>query len=363
MVEVTLENLSKYFGKVKAVDNINLRVKDKEFCTLLGPSGCGKTTTLRVISGLEEPTSGNVYFEGELVNDVSPKDRNVAMVFQSYALYPHMKVFDNIAFPLKLRKVPKNEVAQSVKEVAELIGIKDLLNRKPKELSGGERQRVALGRAIIRQPNVFLMDEPLSNLDAKLRIQMRVELKRLQKQLKTTVIYVTHDQIEAMTMSDKIALMNEGRIIQVGSSEYIYNHPNNIWVGGFIGSPPMNFIECSLEEKDGEMFLVQTSFRLRLPSDMAKIVKNKTKSQEVVFGFRPEDASITTRQEADSIEAEVYMIEPLGEVSIINLKIGDNLAKVKTGVGLKAKIGSKVYLKIMLSKIHIFNKRTKRTIL
>jgi multiple sugar transport system ATP-binding protein len=361
MSEVVLEKLTKCFGEVRAVDNVNLKIRKREFLTLLGPSGCGKTTTLRLIAGLEEATAGNIYIGGRLVNDLPPKDRNVAMVFQSYALYPHMTVLDNIAFPLKIRKIPKDEISQRVKEAAVLLGIEALLNRRPKELSGGQRQRVALGRAIVRNPNVFLMDEPLSNLDAKLRVQMRVELRRLQEELETTTIYVTHDQIEAMAMSDRVALMDKGCIMQVGSPEHIYSHPSNMWVAEFIGSPSMNFIDCSLEEKNGASFLLHSSFKLRLPNDVANIVK--AKNDEVVLGFRPEDASITSKREADVIETKVYVLEPIGDVVIVNLLIGDSLVRVKTRTDLKPEVGSKVYLKIMLNKIHIFDKKTQQIIL
>jgi len=237
MVEVVLQELTKYFGKVLAVDHINLKVRDKEFFTLLGPSGYGKTTTLRLVAGLEVASSGKIYIGDRLVNDVDPKDRNVAMVFQTYALYPHMTVYDNIAFPLRLRKVSANEVKERVERTADLLQIGELLKRKPKERSGGQRQRVALGRAIIREPAVFLMDEPLSNLDAKLRIYVRAELVALQKKLETTLIYVTHDQLEAMTMSDRIVAMNEGKVQQIGDPNEVYRSPTNIWVAGFFGSP------------------------------------------------------------------------------------------------------------------------------
>lgn len=360
MSEVLLEKVSKFFGKVKAIDNITLKIRKREFLTLLGPSGCGKTTVLRLIAGLEEPTTGNIYINGRLVNDLPPKDRNVAMVFQSYALYPHMTVFDNIAFPLKIKKIPKNEILQKVKEVAVMLEIEELLNRKPKELSGGQRQRVALGRAIIRNPNVFLMDEPLSNLDAKLRVQMRAEIKRLQKTLGITTIYVTHDQVEAMTMSDRIALMDKGRIIQIGTSEQLYNRPKNVWVAQFIGNPPMNLINCSLGEENGNLFLFRSDFKLRLPHSIRKIVESK--KQEVILGFRPEDASITKRK-ANTIKTKVCLLEPIGDATIVNLMIGDSLVRVKTKTNLKIKVGSEVYLKIMLNKIHIFDKESQQIIL
>lgn len=254
MAGVKLVNVWKQFGEVTAVKNMNLDIKDGEFMILLGPSGCGKTTTLRMISGLEEPTKGQIYIGDKLVADpekgvfVPPKDRDIAMVFQSYALYPHMTVYDNIAFPLKLRKVPKQEIDQRVREVAEMLGLTELLKRKPRELSGGQRQRVALGRAIVRKPQVFLMDEPLSNLDAKLRVKMRAELKKLQRQLGVTTIYVTHDQVEAMTMGDRIAVINAGELQQVGSPDEVYDKPANTFVAGFIGSPPMNSMDASITE-------------------------------------------------------------------------------------------------------------------
>ena len=249
MVKVTLENVTKIFGKVVAVKNFSLDIKDGEFIILVGPSGCGKTTTLRTIAGLEEVTAGEIYIGERLVNDVPPKDRDIAMVFQNYALYPHMDVYRNMSFGLRLRKVPKHEIDRIVKQTAELLGIRELLDRKPKELSGGQRQRVALGRAIVRDPKVFLFDEPLSNLDAKLRIAMRAELLALHQRLKTTTIYVTHDQLEAMTMGDRIVVMNEGVIQQVDTPQNVYDHPVNRYVAGFIGSPSMNFIDCVVARK------------------------------------------------------------------------------------------------------------------
>lgn len=255
MAEVRLRNVTKVFGKVVAVKNFTLDIKDGEFVILVGPSGCGKTTTLRSIAGLEEIDSGEIYIGDRLVNDVPPKDRDIAMVFQNYALYPHMDVYKNMSFGLRLRKVPKQEIDKIVRRTADMLGIGELLDRKPKELSGGQRQRVALGRAIVRNPKVFLFDEPLSNLDAKLRIAMRAELLDLHRRLKTTTIYVTHDQLEAMTMADRIVVMNEGVIQQVGTPQEVYDHPVNKYVAGFIGSPEMNFIPCRLVKKNGDMYL------------------------------------------------------------------------------------------------------------
>ncbi|HDJ83484.1 MAG TPA: ABC transporter ATP-binding protein, partial [Desulfurococcaceae archaeon] len=262
MVSVRLENLTKCFGRVIAVNNLNLEIKDGEFVALLGPSGCGKTTTLLMIAGIYKPTKGYIYFDDVIVNDLPPKDRNIGMVFQSYALYPHMRVFDNIAFPLKLQKLPKEEIKKRVLETAKLLRIEDLLNRKPAQLSGGQQQRVALARALAKQPNLFLMDEPLSNLDAKLRVIMRAELKRLQKSLGITTIYVTHDQVEAMTMADRIAVLNKGELQQYSTAEELYSKPSNLFVAGFIGSPPMNFIECTLVERDNKYYLDASDFSI-----------------------------------------------------------------------------------------------------
>lgn len=364
MVEIFLENLSKYFGEVKAVDNLTLRIKDKEFITLLGPSGCGKTTTLRLIAGLEKPTKGNIYINGYLVNDLSPKDRNVALVFQNYALYPNMNVFDNIAFPLKMHKVPKNEIRDKVIKTARLLKIEHLLNRKPKELSGGEQQRVALGRALVREPNVFLMDEPLSNLDAKLRVYMRAELKTLQRKLGITTIYVTHDQVEAMAMSDRIAIMNKGRLQQVGSPSEIYDNPLNSFVAGFIGSPPINLFDCSLIEKDGKVFLVSSGFQMNV-SNLKNLLEQKGKTSDLILGIRPEDVLISEKRfSKECIRGKILLIEPLGAEAIIDLSVGENTLKIKEKAEIVTKfsVGQKVWLLFNKAKIHIFDKKTGKTI-
>ncbi|MBI2081123.1 MAG: sn-glycerol-3-phosphate ABC transporter ATP-binding protein UgpC [candidate division NC10 bacterium] len=271
MATVVLENLTKRFDEVVAVQSVNLEIQDQEFVVLVGPSGCGKSTALRMIAGLEEITDGKIYIGGRLVNDVPPKDRDIAMVFQNYALYPHMSVYDNMAFGLKLRKFPREEITQRVRDAAEILGIQELLQRKPKALSGGQRQRVAVGRAIVRKPQVFLFDEPLSNLDAKLRVQMRVELKKLHQRLQATILYVTHDQVEAMTMGDRIVVMRDGRIHQVGPPLQVYEHPVNRFVAGFIGSPAMNFIPTTVQAADGRLTLVADGFRVpvdRRPRDL-----------------------------------------------------------------------------------------------
>jgi len=357
MAEVRLSNLVKRFGSVTAVDNLNLKVEDKEFIVLLGPSGCGKTTALRCIAGLETPDGGEIYIGDELVNDIPPKERDIAMVFQSYALYPHMTVFNNLAFPLKMRKYSKSEIHQRVQKSADLLRIGELLERKPKQLSGGQAQRVALGRAIIREPKVFLMDEPLSNLDAKLRLHMRAELKRLQKELGTTTIYVTHDQAEAMTMGDRVAIMNLGELQQYSSPHEAYNNPQNLFVAGFLGSPPMNFIDCTYQERDGGT-LDSGTFQLSLPEAISDNVKKNISNSEVVLGFRPEDVTLSNLEVSDSIKAEVYVYEPLGSEIIVDLKIGDTLARAKVSPDTQLKIGQPEWLNLNKNKMQIFDKKT-----
>jgi len=363
MAGVTIKNLTKRFGNVIAVNNVSLEVKDREFLVLLGPSGCGKTTTLRCIAGLDTPDEGEIYIGDRLVNDLAPKDRNVAMVFQSYALYPHMTVFDNIAFPLKMKKLPMSEIEKKVKEVAEFLKISHLLNRKPGQLSGGEKQRVALGRAIVRNPDVFLMDEPLSNLDAKLRIYMRAELKRLQKELGVTTIYVTHDQVEAMTMADKIAIMNQGVLQQVGTAFEVFNNPSNLFVAGFIGSPPMNFINCTLKEENGSYYLDAGAFTVSISASLGKIISEKASSSEIILGVRPEDVIIEEKPVAkDLIRAEVYVTEPMGSEIVIDLKVNNEIIKVKTLKEFKLNIGDEVWIKFSEDKIHVFDRITEKTI-
>jgi len=363
MVEVVLDSVSKFFGDVKAVDGVSLKVLDKEFLTLLGPSGCGKTTTLRLIAGLEELSGGDIYIGDRKVNDLAPRDRNIAMVFQSYALYPHMSVFDNMAFPLKVRKVAKSELDKRVRQSAELLGISELLKRKPKELSGGQRQRVALGRAIVRSPDVFLMDEPLSNLDAKMRVYMRAELKRLQKKLGTTLIYVTHDQVEAMTMSDRVAVMNDGRLEQLDMPETVYYHPNNVWVAGFIGSPAMNFFDCTFKTRDGGGVLDAGEFSIEVENDFAEVVRKNASGPEVILGIRPEDVSVTKKREPGSIDASVYVVEPIGDCVIVDANVGKNLVKARADASFVADIEEKVYLTFNQSKIHVFDKKQQTAIL
>ncbi|RJS84516.1 ABC transporter ATP-binding protein [Candidatus Bathyarchaeota archaeon] len=358
MVEITLENLTKYFDSVKALDNLNLKIRDKELMVLLGPSGCGKTTTLRIIAGLEKATSGHVYFGNKLMDRVPVRERNVSMVFQSYALFPHMKVFDNIAFPLIIAKYPKDEVKKRVKEIAELLRIDNLLDRKPHQLSGGQQQRVALGRALIRKPTVLLLDEPLANLDAKLRVEMRSEIKRLQRSFESTAIYVTHDQVEAMSIADRIAVLNNGQLQQVGTPDELYHHPDNIFVAGFIGTPSMNLLDCSFDEE--KSILDFGPFTLDVPENIKPLLKG---SSEVIVGIRARDLQVSKEKMQNSIPLEIYTVEPLGEETIIIL-ISENVRiRVVTRLEFKADIGENVWVSFDLNRIHIFDKKTGRAIL
>lgn len=360
LARVVLKNLTKRFGQVVAVDRLSLEAKNKEFVVLLGPSGCGKTTALRCIAGLENPDEGEIYIGDDLVNDLDPKERNVAMVFQTYALYPHMTVFKNLAFPLENARVPREEIERKVHQAAKLLRIEPLLDRKPKQLSGGQRQRVALGRAIIREPQVFLMDEPLSNLDAKLRVYMRAELKKLQKDIGITTIYVTHDQVEAMTMGDKIAIMNEGLLQQTGSPDDIYFHPSNIFVAGFIGSPPTNFFDCTLTREDT---LDCTEFAYQLPKALAEAARRGT-SEQCVLGVRPQDISVyeKTAQKKGMIKTQVDVTEPIGDQLILDLKVGEYLVKVVVSPDFEAEAGDEFWITFPTDKIHIFDRKTGRTL-
>jgi multiple sugar transport system ATP-binding protein len=313
MAKVELKGVSKVYEKsVRAVDNVNIVINDQEFVVFVGPSGCGKSTTLRMIAGLEDISEGEVYIDGNLVNNVPPKDRNIAMVFQNYALYPHMTVYDNMAFGLKIRKVDKKEIERRVHEAARVLDIEKLLDRRPRQLSGGQRQRVAVGRAIVRDPKVFLFDEPLSNLDAKLRVQMRAELIDLHNRLKATMIYVTHDQVEAMTMGDKIVVLKDGKVQQIGSPLYMYNHPVNKFVAGFIGSPPMNFLSVKVSESGGGIWIDEGSFKVKVPQEQVQYLKPYV-GKEIFFGIRPEDLNFVEKIDKDcNIPAKVTVVEPLG---------------------------------------------------
>lgn len=360
MANVLLKNLTKRFDEVVAVNNVNLEIADQEFVVLVGPSGCGKTTTLRMIAGLEQITKGEIYIGGRLVNKLAPKDRNIAMVFQSYALYPHMKVIDNMAFGLKMRKMPKEDREERVRKAAEILGMEDLLERKPRQLSGGQRQRVALGRAIVRDPQVFLFDEPLSNLDAKLRVQMRTELKKLHERLQATVVYVTHDQVEAMTMGDRIVLMNDGVVYQVGTPMDLYNKPANLFVAGFIGSPAMNFIPCQLFEENSRLYIDTGDFKIPLPDSITSKV-HAVEEREFIFGVRPEDMQEKGPGQEPSIDrpiirATVNVIEPLGKEISLDISTGINALTALLGADTRAKLHQDIDLVFNMEKIHLFMK-------
>jgi multiple sugar transport system ATP-binding protein len=367
MAQVVLENVTKvYENKVVAVKNANLVVEDKEFVVLLGPSGCGKTTTLRMIAGLEEITDGKIYIDGKVVNDVEPKDRDIAMVFQNYALYPHMTVYENMAFGLKLRKYPKDEIDRRVREAAKILGIENLLDRKPRQLSGGQRQRVAVGRAIVRNPKVFLFDEPLSNLDAKLRVQMRSELKKLHHRLQATIIYVTHDQVEAMTMADKIVVMKDGEIQQIGTPHEIYNSPANVFVAGFIGSPPMNFINARVVRGEGGLWIQASGFKVKVPKEFEDKLANYI-DKEIIFGIRPEDIydklfALAPTPE-NTITGVVDVVEPLGSETILHVKVGDDLIMASVNPRTQAKEEQKIDLVLDMTRMHAFDKETEKAII
>jgi multiple sugar transport system ATP-binding protein len=379
MARVVLKDLTKTFNKVTAVKGINLEIRDKEFMVLVGPSGCGKTTALRMIAGLEEASSGEISIDDRVVNDVSPKDRDIAMVFQNYALYPHMSVYDNMSFGLRLKREPsggmwpfnqkrtytKEEIDRRVQQAGEILGLKPLLQRKPKELSGGQRQRVALGRAIVRDPKVFLMDEPLSNLDAKLRVQTRAELIKLHRRLGITTVYVTHDQVEAMTMGDRIAVMSNGLIQQVDKPLTLYNHPANLFVATFIGSPAMNCFDVTLKEQGGGVVADAGSFSVQLTTEQAKLVRERGYvGKEVKFGIRPEHiydkriSALVTATEGNTFTVDIEVTEPLGSNVEMHIVTG-NVSMVATiDSASPAKIGDKMEVVVDMEKSHLFDKET-----
>jgi multiple sugar transport system ATP-binding protein len=364
MATVELRNISKvYDGGVKAVENANITIQDKEFVVLVGPSGCGKSTTLRMIAGLEEITSGELYIDGKLVNDVAPKDRDIAMVFQNYALYPHMTVYDNMAFGLKIRKMPRDQIDARVHEAAQILDIEELLDRKPKALSGGQRQRVAVGRAIVRKPKVFLFDEPLSNLDAKLRVQMRAEISALHNRLQATMIYVTHDQTEAMTMGDRIVVLKDGLIQQIGTPMGLYNHPINRFVAGFIGSPPMNILQSTLRDQGGKVMVDAGDFQIQMRPDITEKVRSYI-GREVLFGTRPEDLVYVEAPKAgETFSAKVLVVEPLGAEIMVYVTTSDNQIIVRVAPRYEFKVGDTLNLRPDLDKIHFFDMETEKTIL
>jgi multiple sugar transport system ATP-binding protein len=370
MVNITIKNLTKKYGNTMAVKDLNLQINDKEFFVFLGPSGCGKTTTLFAIAGLVKIDAGDIWIGDELVSSAEkgihkpPQERGIAMVFQDYAIYPHMTVFDNIAFPLTISKVEKDEIEARVKKTAELLGISHLLDRKPRQLSGGQRQRVALGRAMVRRPKVFLMDEPLANLDAKLRVQTRTELKKLQLDIGVTTIYVTHDQVEAMTMADRIMVQKDGAVEQIGSPDELYNHPSNSFVAGFIGSPEMNFVDCTLIEEKKKLYLDAKEFKVSLPAKMSSELRSYI-GTEITMGIRPEDLreiepAEGTAQE-NAVRVSIDLIEPVGPYLLLHLKAGQ-ISLVATVSDTRAKAGQEIIMQIDSGKIHMFDKKTSKAI-
>jgi multiple sugar transport system ATP-binding protein len=366
MARVIFDRVSKYFGDIVALRELDLEVHDREFLVLVGPSGSGKSTALRLVAGLEEATSGSIYIGDRLVNEVAPKDRDVAMVFQSYALYPHMNVYDNLAHPLQLRRTPRQEVDQRVRRAADMLGIEDLLARKPKELSGGQRQRVALGRAIVRDPEVFLMDEPLSNLDAKLRVRTRAELIRLHERLRATIIYVTHDQQEAMTLGDRIAVLNNGALQQLGGPQMVYDRPANLFVAGFIGSPSMNFFDSSLVARDEALFVEGPGFDVMVPPERARSL-DRHAGRDVILGIRPEhlyeQGEVESAPPGSTLQAVVDVVEPMGNEVFVYLSTAGHLFTARLNADTDLRRGQKVNMVIDTYKMHLFDRQTERALL
>jgi inositol-phosphate transport system ATP-binding protein len=356
MMRVELEDLTKQWGDVYGVRRINLDIQDGEFVAFLGPSGCGKTTTLLMVAGIYKPSAGLIRFDERVVNAVAPKDRNVGMVFQSYALYPHMTVFQNISYPLKLKKTPKAEMERRAQRVADMMGIGGLMDRKPAQLSGGQQQRVALGRALVKEPDLLLFDEPLSNLDARLRLTMRSEIKRLQLQLSITSIYVTHDQVEAMTMADRIAVMKDGDLQAFDSPDELYDRPKTMFIGGFVGNPPMNFMEVEVSPANGGYYARCQGLEVIVPAESGQ----KAAGRGIVsMGIRPEDVTIGD----EGIPATVYVVEPLGRDDLIDFEVGDTHLHILAEPTLKLKIGDKVKLQLNTDKVQFFDPETEQSLL
>ena len=361
MAHVTLKDVTKiYDGDVLAIEKAGFQIPDESFTVLVGPSGCGKSTLLRMIAGLEEITDGDIYIDDERVNDIPPKDRDIAMVFQNYALYPHMTVYKNMAFGLKLRKYPKKEIDQRVNEAAEILSISHLLNRKPKHLSGGERQRVAVGRAIVRHPKVFLFDEPLSNLDAKLRVQMRMEISRLHDRLNATIVYVTHDQVEAMTMGDQIVVLNEGKIQQIADPGTLYHKPANQFVGGFIGTPPMNFIETHVVDNGGAPKLRFEDFSIELNSHLQSVL-SELSGDSVTFGIRPEDIQIG-EDDRNQVLTQVELVEPLGNHALLYLRTEKNNFVTQSNLVDLPQHNTPLTVSFDIDKAHLFHPETGKSL-
>ena len=377
MADIKLEHITKRFGDVVAVDDVNLEIHDQEFVVFLGPSGCGKTTTLRAIAGLEHPDEGDIFIDGKRVNTLSPADRDIAFVFQFYALYPHLTVYDNIAFPLKAVRASKSEIQERVKEVAAILQIQAMLDRKPSHLSGGEMQRVALGRAMVRSPKAFLMDEPMSNLDAKLRVDMRTELKRLQHKLGATTIFVTHDQVEAMSMADRIVIMHQGSLQQIGTPQEVYNQPQTVFVAQFMGSPSMNLINGTLrlqtalnpnsvEGGDPALHLSYTDIWLKLSAEQ---ISRISQLDELIFGVRPEHIIVSKEPMGHGFKASVHLVEALGSVNIIDIFLGENpetgdlvLLRARTHPAFRPDVGQPVWFDFDVKQVHLFDCHTEEVI-
>src|SRR5215475_2312677 len=363
MGQVVLKGINKFYDTVHAVKDVSLQIRDKEFVVLVGPSGCGKTTTLRMIAGLEAISSGDISIDGQVVNNLAPMDRDIAMVFQNYALYPHMSVYDNMAFGLKMRKFDRREIANRVKEAADILGIGDYLKRKPRQLSGGQRQRVALGRAIVRHPRVFLFDEPLSNLDAKLRVQMRVELKRLHHRLGTTAIYVTHDQVEAMTLGDRVVVMRDGIVQQVGEPLDLYNSPSNRFVAGFIGSPAMNFATVTMMDGNGRLTAKNAGLELEVPQSHLERLKSHI-GREVTIGIRPENLHVATNSDPAGFifPSKVEVVEQLGSEILLDVRVGGDTMVAAVDPTIRARVQDQIRLAVNPTRLHFFDAQTELAI-
>ena len=355
-MRVELENLSKRWGNVVGADSMNLDIKDAEFVAFLGPSGCGKTTTLLMVAGIYKPTEGTIRFDDRIVNTVAPKDRNIGMVFQSYALYPHMTVFQNISYPLKIKKIPKDDMQQRAQRVADMMGIGHLMDRKPAQLSGGQQQRVALGRSLVKEPQLLLFDEPLSNLDARLRLSMRSEIKRLQMELGITSIYVTHDQVEAMTMADRVAVMKDGKLQAYAAPDELYDRPATLFIAGFVGNPPMNLVEVEVGRENGDYHARREGLDILIPAERGEKAAGKGK---VILGIRPEDITIGD----EGIPTEVFVVEPLGRDDLVNIRIGGVSIHVLADPALGLAMGQNVKLDFNASEAQFFDPATERSLL
>jgi len=363
MGQVVLRNVNKFYDSVHAVKDVNLQIRDKEFVVFVGPSGCGKTTTLRMIAGLEAISSGDISIDGQVVNNLPPMDRDIAMVFQNYALYPHMSVYGNMAFGLKMRKFARREIAKRVQEAADILDIGDYLKRKPRQLSGGQRQRVALGRAIVRHPRVFLFDEPLSNLDAKLRVQMRVELKKLHQRLGTTAVYVTHDQVEAMTLGDRVVVMRDGLVQQVGEPLDLYNSPANRFVAGFIGSPAMNFATVKMTDGDGRLTAKNAGLELEVPQSHIERLKSHI-GREVTLGIRPENLHVATDSDPAgfTFPSKVEVVEQLGSEILLDVRVGGDTMVAAVDPTIRARVQDQIRLAVNPARLHFFDAHTELAI-